>query len=70
MVRIEDMDNTLEDFFKDSDRHKGRNKLLMDFDTEEFKIQSREFVVEKPKFKKGEKASKFIKPDANKKSLF
>jgi hypothetical protein len=70
MVCINDMvEDNLEDFLKDSERFKG-NKLIIDFDVEEFNVQSNNFVVEKPKFKKAQKAAKFIKPNPNKKSLF
>lgn len=69
MVCIEEMEDKLEDFFKDSERFKG-NKLLVDFDVEEFNVQSADFVIDKPKLKKGQKAAKFIKSNPNKKSLF
>lgn len=69
MVCLEEMEDKLDDFFKDSARFKGM-KLLVDFDFEEYQIQSREFKVEAPKLKKGQKAAKFIKPNPNKKSLF
>ena len=70
MVRIEEMEDTLEDFFKDSDRFK-KMKMLIDFEMPEFKADNNtDMEFSKPKFKKGEKASKFIKPDRNKKSLF
>ena len=69
MVRIEEMEDKLEDFFKDSERFKG-NKLLVDFEVEEFNVESGNFVVEKPKLKKGQKAAKFVKNNPNKKSLF
>ena len=69
MVRIEEMEDNLEDFFKDSDRFKG-NKLLVGFDVEEFNVESKDFVVEEPKLKKGQKAAKFVRSNPNKKSLF
>jgi uncharacterized protein (DUF169 family) len=69
MVRIEEMEDNLEDFFKDSERFKG-NKLLMGFDVEEFNVESKDFVVEEPKLKKGQKAAKFVRSNPNKKSLF
>jgi hypothetical protein len=69
MVCIKEMEDKLEDFFKDSDRFKG-NKLLVGFDVDEFNVQSKDFAVEKPKLKKGQKAAKFIKSNPNKKSLF
>ncbi len=70
MVCITDMvDDNLEDFLKDSERFKG-NKLIIDFEVEEFNVQSNKFVVEKPKLKKGQKEPKFIRPNPNKKSLF
>jgi hypothetical protein len=70
MVCITDMvEDNLEDFLKDSERFKG-NKLIIGFDVEEFNLQSKKFVVDKPKLKKGQKAAKFIRPNPNKKSLF
>jgi hypothetical protein len=63
------MEDKLEDFFKDSERFKG-NKLIVDFEVEEFNVKSNDFVVEKPKLKKGQKAAKFVKNNPNKKSLF
>jgi|TARA_B100000927_G_C16252976_1_gene384289 hypothetical protein len=69
MVCLTDMEDKLEDFFKDSERFKG-NKLIVDFEVEEFNVKSNDFVVEKPKLKKGQKAAKFVKNNPNKKSLF
>ena len=64
MVCLTDMEDKLEDFFKDSERFKG-NKLLVDFEVEEFNVESGNFVVEKPKLKKGQKAAKFVKNNPN-----
>lgn len=69
MVCLTEMEDKLEDFFKDSDRFKG-NKLIVGFDVDEFNVESGKFVVEKPKLKKGQKAAKFVKNNPNKKSLF
>ena len=69
MVRIEEMEDTLEDFFKDSDRCK-RMRMLIDFEMPEFKADNPDMKFSKPKLKKGQKAAKFIKPDRNKPSLF
>ncbi len=70
MVRIEEMEDKLDDFFKDSERFK-RLKLLVDFkQVEDLKVQSPKMRFDKPKLKKGQKASKFIKSNPNKKSLF
>ena len=69
MVRIEEMDDKLEDFFKDSDRFK-KMKMLIDFEMPEFKNKDPEMEFSKPKLKKPQRASKYVKPDANKKSLF
>ena len=69
MVCLTDMEDKLEDFFKDSERFKG-NKLIVDFEVGEFNVESGNFVVEKPKLKKGQKAAKFVKNNPNKKSLF
>tara|TARA_B100000963_G_scaffold149580_1_gene130383 strand:- start:3483 stop:3698 length:216 start_codon:yes stop_codon:yes gene_type:complete len=71
MVRLKDMEDKLEDFFKRSDGFK-HNKLIIDFNVEDLEdnVQSAEFVVKKPKLKKGQKAAKFIRNNPNKKSLF
>ena len=69
MVRIKEMDDKLEDFFKDSDRFK-KMKMLIDFEMPEFKTKDPEMKFSKPKLKKPHRASKYVKPDANKKSLF
>ena len=70
MVRIEEMEDKLDDFFKDSERFK-RLKLLVDLkQVEDLKVQSPKMSFDKPKLKKGQKASKFIKSNPNKKSLF
>ena len=69
MVRIEDMEDTIEDFFKDSDRFK-KMKMLIDFEMPEFKTENPDMEFSKPKLKRGEKAARYIKPDVNKKSLF
>ena len=69
MVCLTDMEDKLEDFFKDSERFKG-NKLIVDFEVEEFNVKSNDFVVDKPKLKKGQRAAKFVKNNPNKKSLF
>lgn len=69
MVRIEEMEDNIEDFFKDSDRFK-KMKMLIDFEMPEFKTENPDMEFSKPKLKRGEKAAKYIKPDVNKKSLF
>jgi hypothetical protein len=69
MVRIEEMEDTLEDFFKDSDRFK-KMRMLIDFEMPDFKTDNPDMEFSKPKLKKGQKAAKFIKPDRNKPSLF
>ncbi len=69
MVRIEEMEDNIEDFFNDSDRFK-KMRMLIDFEMPEFKAENPNMEFSKPKLKKGQKAAKFIKPDRNKKSLF
>lgn len=73
MVRLEDInsmvEDNLDDFQRDSDRFKGL-KLLIDFNPLDLRVESPEIKFPKPKFKKKEVASKFIKPNPNKKSLF
>ena len=73
MVRIEDINSMVEDNFdefqKDSDRFKGM-KLLIDFKPLDLSVNSPEMEMPKPKFKKRQITSKFIKPNPNKKSLF
>ena len=75
MVRIEEINSTvednLEDFFRDSERFK-KMKLLIDFEMPDLdaKLESPGMIFEKPKLKTPQRASKFIKPNSNKKSLF
>jgi len=73
MVRIEDISNmvedNLDDFQRDSDRFKGM-KLLIDFQPLDLTVNSPDIEFPKPKFKKRQIISKFIKPDPSKKSLF
>lgn len=69
MVRIEEMEETFENFFKDSDRFK-KMKMMIDFEMPEFKSENPDMEFSKPKLKKPQRASKYIKPNSNKKSLF
>tara|TARA_Y100000389_G_C17325294_1_gene445233 strand:+ start:306 stop:527 length:222 start_codon:yes stop_codon:yes gene_type:complete len=73
MVCIETINDMVEDNFdefqKDSDRFKGM-KLLIDFKPLDLSVNSPEMEMPKPKFKKRQITSKFIKPNPNKKSLF
>ena len=73
MVRIDDInimvEDSLDDFYKDGSRFK-RMKLLIDFKPLDTSIESPDITFSKPKFKKGQKTSKFIKNNNNKKSLF
>lgn len=69
MVRIEEMEDNIEDFFKDSDRFK-KMRMLIDFEMPDFKTDNPDMEFSKPKLKKGQRAAKFIKPDRNKPSLF
>ena len=59
MVRIEEMEDTIEDFFKDSDRFK-KMKMLIDFEMPEFKTENPDMEFSKPKLKKGEKAASLL----------
>ena len=74
MVLIEDINNivedNLEDFYRDKDRFRNL-KLLIDFEPMEIEAKSETFDPGKPKFKKKQKTSVYIKPN-NKgdKSLF
>lgn len=69
MVRINEMEDKLEDFFKDSERFK-KMKMLIDFEMPEFKNKGSDMEFSKPKLKKPNRAAKYVKPDTNKKSLF
>lgn len=73
MVRIDDInimvEDNLDDFYKDGSRFK-RMKLLIDFKPVDASVESPDIKFSKPKFKKGQKISKFIKNNNNKKSLF
>lgn len=69
MVRIEEMEDNIEDFFKDSDRFK-KMRMLIDFEMPEFKNDNPDMKFSKPKLKKGQKAAKFVRSNPNKKSLF
>lgn len=73
MVRIEDInvmvEDSLDDFYKDGSRFKGM-KLMIDFKPIDTSVESPDIKFTKPKFKKGQKTSKFIKNNNNKKSLF
>jgi len=74
MVLIEDINKTvednLEDFYKDKGRFRNL-KLLIDFTPIEHKPKSVTFDPGKPKFKKKQKTSVYIKPrSGDNKSLF
>tara|TARA_B100000497_G_scaffold94909_1_gene106423 strand:- start:3562 stop:3783 length:222 start_codon:yes stop_codon:yes gene_type:complete len=73
MVRINDInimvEDNLDDFYKDGSRFKGM-KLLIDFKPINSSVESPDIKFNKPKFKKAQKISKFIKNNNNKKSLF
>jgi len=73
MVRIEDItrmvEEDLDNFYEDGKRFKG-HKLLLDFESAEYDVELPETKKIEPKFKKKKKASVFVKPNSNKKSLF
>jgi hypothetical protein len=73
MVRLIDINNMVEDSFdefqKDSDRFKGM-KLMIDFQSLDLSVNAPDMKLPKPKFKKRQITSTFIKPNPNKKSLF
>jgi hypothetical protein len=71
MVHIDEImiDNELDDFYRDRDRFKG-HKLLIDFKQIDISFESSEIKMSTPKYKKKQKASKYIKPSRDKGSLF
>ncbi len=74
MVLIEDINNevddNLEDFYRDKDRFRNL-KLLIDFKPMELEAKSATFNPGKPKFKKKQTTSIYIKPSSSdNKSLF
>lgn len=74
MVRIEEamIDKELDDFYRDLNRFKG-HKLLIKFKQSEIDLDqdnTNDFKVSKPKYKKKQKISKYIKPSRDKNSLF
>jgi len=73
MVCINEITRMVEDdldgFYKDRERFKGM-KMFIDFDASDYKIKQPETENIKPKFKKKQKASKFIKPRGDHKNLF
>lgn len=74
MVLIEDINNevddNLEDFYRDKDRFRNL-KLLIDFKPMELEAKAATFNPGKPKFKKKQITSVYIKPSSsNNKSLF
>ena len=71
MVRIDELmiNNEIDDFYKDRDRFKG-HKLLINFKEINLNFKPAKFNTGKPKMKKKQKASIYIKPNHNKGSLF
>jgi hypothetical protein len=73
MVRIEDITKMVEEdlynFHEDGKRFKG-HKLLLDFDSSDYDVELPETESIKPKYKKKKKASVFVKPKSNRRSLF
>jgi hypothetical protein len=74
MVRIEEamIDKELDDFYRDLNRFKG-HKLLVNFKQSEIDLDQdniNDFKISKPKYKKKQKASTYIKPSRDKNSLF
>jgi hypothetical protein len=73
MVRIEEItkmvDQDLDDFYRDRDRFKGM-KMFVDFSATDYEHKAPKIDIEKPKFKKKLKASKFVKKNNKNKGLF
>ena len=71
MVHIDEImvDEELDDFYRDRDRFKG-HKLLIDFKQIDLDFEASEIKMSKPKYKKKQRASKYIKPNNTKGSLF
>jgi len=63
------VEDDLDGFYKDRERFKGM-KMFIDFDASNYKVDQPESEKIKPKFKKKQKASKFVKPRGDRKSLF
>lgn len=63
------VEEDLDGFYKDRDRFKGM-KAFVDFDASDYQIELPDTETIKPKFKKKQKASKFVKPKGDRKSLF
>ncbi|MDA9262921.1 hypothetical protein OAC86_00375 [bacterium] len=68
MVLIEDINNkvddNLDDFYKDKERFRNL-KLLIDFKPIEIEAKDRLFNPGKPKFKKKQRTSVYIKPKSS-----
>jgi hypothetical protein len=71
MVRIKsfEVEDQLDDFYRDGARFKNM-KLLIDFNQINVKVETPSFDPGKPKFKKKQTISTYIKPKGNDKSLF
>jgi len=71
MVRIKsfEVEDQLDDFYRDGARFK-QMKLLIDFNQINIKVETPSFDPGKPKFKKKQTISTYIKPKGNDKSLF
>lgn len=71
MVRIKsfEVEDQLDDFYRDGARFK-QMKLLIDFNQINIKVETPSFDPGKPKFKKKQTTSTYIKPKGNDKSLF
>lgn len=72
-LKIEDITNMVNDsmdsFYQDRDRFKGL-KALINFSSSDYQYTSKSINGIKPKLKKKQKASIFVKNNNNKKSLF
>lgn len=73
MVRIEEItkmvDKDLDDFYRDRDRFKGM-KAMLGFTSAEYDHSAPKIDIEKPKFKKKLRVSKFIRKNNKDKGLF
>lgn len=63
------VDKDLDDFYRDRDRFKGM-KMLVDFGTAEYEHETPKIRIDKPKFKKKLRTSKFIKKNNKDRGLF
>ena len=66
---LEMIDSELEEFNEDSRRERNL-KTIVDFNSSEYDYQNKDFEIQKPKLKKKEKSSIYIKKSRDNRSLF